>query len=83
MDPQAYCEQTIADLFADRSGPRPDLDSLQRAAVLAYLAQQRLSAPDFERELTELSAVNSQRRPNVAAAARAVLRDWQARTRSG
>ena len=80
MDPHRYCEETIADLLAERPDRRSGPEDLQRAAVLAYLAQRRLSERDFARELRELAAGADHGRPGVAAAAQAILRDWQART---
>ena len=80
MDPQTYCTQIITDLFAERTDVPADRERLQRAAVVAFLAQQRLSERDFARELRELAAGADHGRPGVAAAAQAILRDWQART---
>ena len=80
MDPHLYCEETIADLLAQRADRRSGPADLQRAAVLAFLAQQRLSERDFARELRALAAGADHGRPGVAAAAQAILRDWQART---
>ena len=80
MDPHLYCEETITDLLAKRAERGSGPADLQRAAVLAFLAQRRLSAPDFARELRELAADAHHGRPAVAAAAQAILRDWQART---
>ena len=80
MDPQTYCTQTITDLFAERAERGSQPEDLQRAALLAFVAQRRLSERDFARELRELAAGADQGRPGVAAAAQAILRDWQART---
>ena len=80
MDPRLYCEETITDLLTERADRRPRPEDLQRAAVLAFLAQRRLSERDFARELRELAAGADHGRPGVAAAAQAILRDWQART---
>ena len=80
MDPHRYCEETITDLLAKRADRRSRPADLQRAAVLAFLAQRRLSERDFARELHELAAGADHGRPGVAAAAQAILRDWQART---
>ena len=78
MDPHSYCRQACAELLGNRAGLDADHERLQRAAVLTYLAELRLSAQDFERELIELSrGPAAARRPRVADAARAILRDWQ------
>jgi hypothetical protein len=83
MDPYLYCEETIADLLAERPDRRSQPEDLQRVAVLAFLAQRRLSERDFARELRELAAGGNHGRPAVAAAARAILRDWEARVAQG
>ncbi len=80
MDPYIYCQEALAELLDSRLPHRPHRAELQRAAVLAYLVQRRLSEPDFTRELTELAGDGSQGSPHVAAAARAILLDWQAAT---
>ena len=80
IDPHMYCQETITALLAKRPGRRSRPEDLQRAAVLAFLAQRRLSARDFARELRELAAGAHHGRPGVAAAAQAILDDWQART---
>ena len=80
MDPHLYCQETIAALLAQRADRRSRPEDLQRAAVLAFLAQRRLSERDFAHELRELAAGADQGRPGVAAAAQAILRDWQAHT---
>jgi hypothetical protein len=75
MDPQTYCRHGCAALLADPGG---DHEAIQRAAVLAHFATRELSGPDFARELKELwqGAVRD-RRPALADAARAVLREWE------
>ena len=80
MDPHLYCQETIADLLAQPADRRLGPADLQRAAVLAFLAQRQLSERDFARELRELAAGADHGRPGVAAAAQAILHDWQART---
>ena len=80
MDPHLYCHETITDLLAKRADRRSGPEDLQRAAVLTFLAQRRLSERDFARELRELAAGADHGRPGVAAAAQAILDDWQART---
>ena len=80
MDPHLYCQETIAALLAQRADRRSRPADLQRAAVVAFLAQRRLSERDFAHELRELAVSADHGRPGVAAAAQAILRDWQART---
>ena len=55
--------------------------TVAEAIVLSYLLERRLSAPDFEHRLEELSARGRRGQPGVAAA-RAILVDWQARAAS-
>lgn len=83
MDPHVYCEEAMAELLDDRARRNPDPERLQRAAVLAYLAQRRLSAEDFARELSALAIDAAHGRPSVAAAAREILLDWRARADGG
>ena len=47
------------------------------AVLLAYVSEQPLSAPKFVQRLGELAG---ERWPAVAAAARAILLDWQGQT---
>ena len=84
MDPRTYCEQSCAELLELRARGGSSPERLQRAVVLAYLAGQQPSTRDFERELEELvvNAVETGQ-PGVAAAARAILRDWQGRADGG
>jgi hypothetical protein len=79
MDPRTYCGQVLdALLDAHRDRP-PDDAALRRGSVLAYLAQLRLSADAFPREVRRLSRrTTRERRPELAAAARAILADWRA-----
>ena len=81
MDPRTYCEQGMVAL---RSKParRRDLKRPQRIVVLSYFAQRDPSDRDFARQLAQL-AESSDRlgRRGLAEAARAVLRDWEARRR--
>ena len=76
MDPHRYCHQAVTELLAESADSRVNREDLQRAAVLAYLAQLRLSDPDFMRVLHELAS-GLHGRPGVTAAARAILHDWQ------
>ena len=80
MDPYIYCQQAVDELLDDGGKQAPDRECLQRAAVLAFLAHRRLAERDFARELRELAAGADHGRPGVAAAAQAILDDWQART---
>ena len=79
MDPRAYCQEAITELLAERARRGWDPDIGQRAILLSYLLERRLSAPDFEHRLKQLSASAHPGQPGVATAARAILADWQAR----
>ena len=81
MDPRTYCQEVILELLAQRARRAWDTDTGQRAVVLSYLLERRLSAPDFERRLEELADSARHGQPGVAAAARAILADWRARAR--
>ncbi len=80
MDPHVYCREAITELLAERARRGWDPDIGQRAILLSYLLERRLSAPDFERRLEELSVSARHGQPGVAAASRAILADWQGRT---
>ena len=81
MDPHLYCQETMAALLTERAGAGSDPERFQRPVVLSYLLGRRLSRDDFVRELRELSVDAAHGRPGVASAARAILLDWQERTR--
>ena len=81
MDPRTYCQETILELLAQRARRGWDTDTRQRAIVLSYLLERRLSAPDFERRLEELTDSARHGQPGVAAAARAILADWREQAR--
>ena len=84
MDPRTYCEQALDELLARGADLAADQDGTQRGAVLSYLAQLRLSEHDFAGELKRLSMrATRERRPTIAAAARAILLDWEARADQG
>ena len=76
MDPRTYCKEAVAHLLADHAARPSDPDLLQRAVLLAYFSAQQLSAPEFVQHLEELAG---ERWSAVAAAARAILLDWQGR----
>jgi hypothetical protein len=80
MDPMTYCQQSIAELLEGHARSGPDPGSLQRAVVLSYLAELRLPEPAFTVTLGELTTRPAYARwAGVAAAARAILDDWEAR----
>ena len=81
MDPRVYCQEAILELRAQRARRDWDPDSAQRGIVLSYLLEQRLSAPDFERKLEDLSVVTRHGQPGVARAAQVILADWRERAR--
>ena len=81
MDPHLYCQETMAELLTERVGAGSDPERLQRAVVLSYLLGRRLSREDLVRELRELAVDAGHGRPSVASAARAILLEWQERTR--
>ena len=80
MDPRTYCEQALDELLGRGTDLARDERGLQRGAVLSYLAELRLSEQEFPRELKALR-MRAWRsgRPGLEAAARAILRDWEAR----
>jgi hypothetical protein len=80
VDPHTYCRQVIADLLSERRRQDAGLSDRQVVAVLAHFALQKPSGRDFTAQLALLadSAERSHRR-TLAAAARAILEDWQRR----
>lgn len=79
MDPRTYCEQACAELLAARARRGSDPECLQRIVVLAHFVERPLPADEFARALRDLSVDAAHGRPGVAAAARAILADWQGR----
>ena len=82
VDPRTYCRRAMANSLG-RTRPRQD-ESIKRQVlvVLAYFAQQDTSERDFVAQLRLLGdSAERSGRPSLAAAARAVLHDWQARSR--
>ena len=77
MDPHVYCRESVAELLAERVRRGSDPARLQQAVMLAYFVERRPSHEDFARELHALAA-GVHGGPGVAAAAHAILRDWQA-----
>ena len=80
MDPRTYCEHAMGQL-RQKIATRPrDVEGRQRVVVLAYFAQQQPSVRDFASQLKLLAeSAERSRRSSLAAAARAVLCDWEAR----
>ena len=80
MDPRTYCRQVIADLLGKSRRQDTGLSDRQVVVVLAHFALQNPSGRDFTAQLALLadSAERSHRR-SLAAAARAILEDWQRR----
>ena len=81
MDPQTYCTEALSELRAALGEGAADPDALRRWSVLVYLVRQPRSRDAFIAELMRLrlEAMRS-RRPELEAAARAILRDWRARS---
>jgi hypothetical protein len=80
VDPRTYCERAIGQLRRETATQHRDVEGRQRVVVLAYFAQQQPSARDFASQLRLLAeSAERSRRTALAAAARAVLRDWEAR----
>lgn len=76
MEPSRYCQEAIGHL---RDGGA-DFEQQQKIVVLAYYAEASPSEEGFASEL-RLLADGAERdgRSSLAAAARSVLEDWQAR----
>jgi hypothetical protein len=84
MDPIAFCNQALAQARSAPRGESPALDALQIRVVLLHFTRQDLSEPGFSLALKQLIATSERmQRPGLAAAGRAVLRDWQARSAMG
>jgi hypothetical protein len=81
VETRAYCEQAIEVLLSDALAKSlPGSVDLQRGVVLAYLAQLRLSEGEFLKELQRLRLrASCEHNADLAAAARAIRRDWEAR----
>ncbi len=77
MTPRTYCEEAIAELCSLRARWTSEPEIAQRLVVLAYFRKRQWSAEEFERELARLTTDVS---TAVAAAARAILCDWEAQT---
>ncbi len=79
MDPKRYCQEAIQELHT--AAPTEQANQRhQRIVVLAYFADIQPAEQEFASQL-KLLASSSERsgRPSLAAAAREVLDDWQAR----
>ncbi len=84
MDMDLYCAETAAELLAGLDGQEIDLECLERAALLASLAGLHPSEEDFVRGVAEvLARADWAEVPATAAAARAMLFDWQTQTGIG
>ena len=77
MEPNRYCQQAIQELRQSMPSEQR-VEAQQRLVVLAYFAAEPLQTRDFASRL-RLLANSSERsgRSNLAAAARAVLEDWE------
>jgi len=80
MDPRSYCQHAIGQLRRETATRHRDVEGRQMVVVLAYFAQQQPSERDFASQLKLLAeSAERSRRRSLAAAARAVLSDWEAR----
>jgi hypothetical protein len=81
MDPHAYCKDAIEQLRCKDSGRFSGADDHQMVVVLAYYVQHKPSERDFAPQLKLLiQSAERSSRPSLAAAAQAVLSDWETRT---
>ena len=79
MDPHQYCVASIERLGRERRSRVVSLEEHQRVVILSFVAQQDLSAREFERQLRLLIEVSERSgRRLQAEAARHILRDWEA-----
>ena len=84
MDPRTYCQQTIKDLRSSDAKRFSGIEDHQIVVVLSFFAQQTATERDFLTQLKLLAeSAERSRRTSLAAAARAVLEDWQSRVSSG
>jgi len=78
VDPRTYCRQAMAKVLGQGRMQQDGLTDRQVLVVLAYFAQQETSERDFIGQLTLLGdSAERSGRTALAAAARAVLHDWQ------
>jgi hypothetical protein len=83
MEPRTYCQEAIDQLRGRGADRFPSAENKQIVVVLAYFAEQKPSERDFTSELKLLAdSATRSGRPSLAAAASAVLSDWQARAAS-
>lgn len=81
MDPRTYCEDAIRKLRSGDAASRKKMENNQVVVVLAYFIQHEPSERDFASQLKTLAeSADRSHRQSLAAAARAVLSDWQSRT---
>ena len=81
MDPYTYCTEALDALRAAEGARAADRDGLLRWMLVDDLARRRLSEDEFVTELMRLRLeATRSRRPELEAAARAILCDWRART---
>ncbi len=81
MDPRTFCEQALDDLRRGQAPQSPEVGSQQVEVVLIHLVAQTPSEQEFSTQL-KLMAESAERmnRPALAAAARALLSDWKAKS---
>ena len=84
MDPKTYCAEAIAELRAQAEGRGdrfPGQSRVQMIVVLAHFVALDLAPAAFAAELHRLAQESGRLgRPSLAAAAAAVLRDWEYHT---
>ena len=79
MNPQRYCREAIEQHARERQARAVSRAEQQRVVILSQVAQQDRSAREFERYLRLLiEAAERQGWRLLAAAARQLLRDWEA-----
>jgi hypothetical protein len=79
MEPRIYCQEAIDRLRVRGAESFSGAEDKQVVVVLAYFAQQKPSERDFTSGLKLLAeSATRSGRSSLAAAANAVLSDWQA-----
>jgi hypothetical protein len=82
MDPHTYCRDAIEELRRKDGGRFSGAEDHQMVVVLAYYVQHKPTERDFPTELKLLiQSAERSSRPSLAAGARAVLSDWETRTK--
>jgi hypothetical protein len=83
MEPRTYCQEAMDRLRGRGAESFSGAEDKQVVVVLAYFAQQKPSERDFPSELKLLAeSATRSGRSSLAAAASAVLSDWQTRAAS-